>query len=67
MWRYTVITLLRSALKVKALRSELSPAQLKEVLTTQYERWWNIDVAYFKRKWQFLRYVRARPSRSTAL
>jgi hypothetical protein len=57
MWRYAVITLLRQALKAKALKSELSAPHLKVVLTTQYERWWNIDVAHFKTKWQFLRYA----------
>jgi Putative transposase/Transposase zinc-binding domain len=57
MWRYTVITLLRSALKINALKSDLRPSQLKTILTTQYERWWNLDVAHFKSKWQFLRYA----------
>jgi len=57
MWRWAVITLLRQALKARALQSELSEPRLKAVLTKQYERWWNIDVAYFKTKGQFLRYA----------
>jgi hypothetical protein len=57
MWRWAVITLLRRAVKARALTSELSPYQLEDTLTTQYERWWNIHVAHFKTKWQFLRYA----------
>lgn len=57
MWRYAVITLLRRALKANALKSDLSEARLKAVFTAQYERWWNIDVAHFRTKGQFLRYA----------
>lgn len=57
MWRYAVITLLRRALKARVLKSEFNSFQIKAVLTTQYERWWNIDVAHFKTKSQFLRYA----------
>jgi hypothetical protein len=57
MWRWAVITLLRQALKARVLQSELSAPRLKAVLTKQYERWWNIDVAHFKTKGQFLRYA----------
>lgn len=34
-----------------------SSKELTAVLTTQYERWWNIDIDRFKSKWQFLRYA----------
>ena len=57
MWRYAVITYLREALKARVLTSEWSSEELTAVLTTQYERWWNIDVDHFKSKWQFLRYA----------
>jgi Putative transposase/Transposase zinc-binding domain len=57
MWRYAVITFLRRALRMKSLTSELSAANLESILTTQYERWWSIDVAHFKTKFQFLRYA----------
>jgi hypothetical protein len=57
MWRYAVITFLREALRYNVLSSDCSPADLRRILTRQYERWWNIDVARFKSKWQFLRYV----------
>jgi len=57
MWRYAVITYLREAVKAKVLTSEWSSEELQAVLTTQYERWWNIDIDHFKSKWQFLRYA----------
>jgi hypothetical protein len=57
MWRYAVITYLREAQKAKSLTSEWSSEELTAVLTTQYERWWNIDIDRFKSKWQFLRYA----------
>jgi len=56
-WRYAVITYLREARKAKALSSKLSAEELKAVFTTQYERWWNIDIGHFESKWQFLRYA----------
>lgn len=55
MWRYAVITYLREALKANVLRSDMGAEDLKVVLTTQYERWWNIDIARFQSKSQFLR------------
>ena len=56
-WRYAVITYLREALKAKVLTSDLGAEELRAVLKTQYERWWNIDIDRFKSKWQFLRYA----------
>ena len=57
MWRYAVITYLREALSRALLRSDFTPEQLKSLLKTQYERWWNIDIARFHTKGHFLRYA----------
>jgi len=57
MWRFAVITFLREALRAKALTSDLSAEKLRTVLTTQYERWWSIDVDHFESKKHFLRYA----------
>lgn len=48
MWRLAVITFLREALRAKVLMSDLSADELRTVLTTQYERWWSIDVDRFE-------------------
>src|SRR5271157_2744329 len=56
---------LREALKAKVLRSELGAEELKRVLTTQYERWWNIKLTGLMSKQHFLgyagRYIRHPP------
>lgn len=57
MWRYAVISYLREALKAQVLTTDLRAEELKAILKTQYERWWNIDIDRFKSKWQFLRYA----------
>ena len=57
MWRYAVITLLREAARVGVLDTDLSRRALRELLTAQYERWWNIDIKRFKSKKQFLGYA----------
>ena len=57
LWRYAVITHLREALKAGVLISDCGTGNLKAELTTQYERWWNIDMARFQSKGQFLRYA----------
>ncbi len=57
MWKYAVTTYLRGALKAKLLTSDLGAQELRAVLTTQYERWWNIFVDRFQSKWHFLRYA----------
>ena len=56
MWRHVVITHLRAAVRAKALTSDLGDQKLKSVLTTQYERWWSIDIDHFASKEHFLRY-----------
>jgi hypothetical protein len=57
MWRYAVITYLRAALKKGLLASESSSDDLRAMLRTQYERWWNVYVDPIRSKWHFLRYV----------
>ena len=57
MWRFAVITFLREALLAKALTSNLSNAELRNMLRTQYERWWSIDIDHFASKEHFLRYA----------
>ena len=49
MWRYAVITLLREAARAGVLDSgHVSQRAAADLLTAQYERWWNIDVKRFK-------------------
>ena len=57
MWRYAVITYLRAALQKGVLASDTSPEELRSILKTQYERWWNVYVDPIRSKWHFLRYV----------
>jgi len=57
MWRYAVITYLRVALTRGALWSEIADEQVKALLRTQYERWWNIDISHFHSIAHFLRYA----------
>jgi hypothetical protein len=57
MWRYALITYLREALQAQVLKSKLSGRSLRLILQRQYERWWNIHVARFTSKAQFLRYA----------
>jgi hypothetical protein len=57
MWKFAVINYLRAALSAHVLQSELSERRLREILTEQYERWWNIHIARFASKDQFIRYA----------
>jgi hypothetical protein len=57
MWRYAVITYLGTALKKGLIASTLSTEDLRVLLETQYERWWNVYVDSIRSKWHFLRYV----------
>jgi len=57
MWKYAVITFLRQALFVQVLQSKLSDRRLTQILTQQYERWWNIHISRFASKYQFVRYA----------
>ena len=56
-WRYAVITYLRQATEARVLKADLSSEQLRVLLKTQYERWWNIDIGHFYSKTHFLRYA----------
>lgn len=57
MWRFALIHYLRWALRAKVLQSNLSDRRLEQILTQQYERWWNIHVVRFASKDQFIRYA----------
>ena len=57
MWRYAVITLLREALLAGVLKTDLPQVKLLALLTSQYERWWNINIARFRTKKHFLAYA----------
>jgi hypothetical protein len=41
----------------KALTSNLSDEELRTVLTSQYNRWWSIDIDHFESKKHFLLYA----------
>jgi hypothetical protein len=56
-WRYAVITYLREAIPAGLLKHDLTAERLRAVVTTQYERWWNIYVSRLHSKWHFLRYA----------
>jgi hypothetical protein len=64
-WRFAVITYLREALRRGLLRSDATASDIRRLLTTQYERWWNVDVQPCASKEHFLhyagRYVRRPP------
>ena len=57
MWRYAVITYLREAYRMGALKTDLTARQLAELLRRQYERWWNIHIQRFRSKQSFLGYA----------
>lgn len=56
-WRYALITYLREALKQGLLRSQGTQKEMQRLLTTQYERWWNVDVQRRMSKDHFLKYA----------
>ena len=57
MLRDAVITLLREAARVGVLDTDLPRRALRQMLTGQDERWWNIDVQRFRSKKQVLGYA----------
>ena len=57
MWRYAVITLLREAARAGVLDTDMARRALRQMLTAQYERWWNLDVKRFRSKKPFLGYA----------
>ena len=56
-WRYAVVTYLREALRRGLLQSDITAGAMRQMLTTQYERWWNVDVQPCASKEHFLRYA----------
>jgi hypothetical protein len=56
-WRFALMTYLRGAQKRGVLRSDVTPSDMKTLLTKQYERWWNVDVQTCTSKEHFLRYA----------
>ena len=64
-WRNSVVKLLRAALNIGSLRTELSADELKDMLAVQEARWWSVNIQSFRSKWHFLeyagRYVRRPP------
>jgi hypothetical protein len=57
MWRWTVITYLRQAMRKRLIHSKLSDSEMAKLLKTEYERWWKIDVEQRMTKAGFLRYA----------
>jgi hypothetical protein len=57
MWKYAIVAYRREALFKNVLATKTRTAELKALLTIQYERWWSIDVSHFRSKSQFLRYA----------
>ena len=56
-WRFALITYLREALKRGLLQSDVDARAMRAMLTTQYERWWNVDVQPCASKEHFIRYA----------
>ncbi len=56
-WRFALITYLREALRRGLLDSDLGLKDMRVLLTTQYERWWNVNVQPCASKEHFIRYA----------
>jgi len=56
-WRYAVIAYLRRALKAGVLSGVGSNQEIREQLTIQYERWWNVHIDHVNSKHQFIQYI----------
>lgn len=65
MWRYAVITYLRTARKAMVMNTTESPEALRSMFQSQYERWWNIHITRSQSKRHLLgyatRYIRRPP------
>lgn len=57
MWRFAVISYLRSTSEANLLASDLRRGEVRNLITRQYERWWNIDIDHLVSKHHFLRYA----------
>ncbi len=56
-WRKVVIALLRAALQVGRLRTELTTDQTGDLLTHLEKCWWSIKIQSFENKTHFLQYA----------
>ena len=56
-WRKAVISLLRAALQAGQLHTNMTVAQVTELLTEKERCWWSIRIQSFKSKEHFLRYA----------
>ncbi len=57
MWRYCVVTYLRTAIKMGIVPRQLNGQSLKRILTIQYEKPWNFYIEKFGSKYHFLKYA----------
>jgi hypothetical protein len=57
MWRYCVVTYLRTAIKMGIVPRQLDGSDLKGILTVQYEKPWSFYVDHFGSKYHFLKYA----------
>jgi hypothetical protein len=64
-WRRAIIRLLREALRLSQLRTDLNVNQVEELLNFQESRWWSVKIQSFASQQHFLeyagRYVRRPP------
>lgn len=56
-WRKAVIALLRAALRVGQLRTELTMDQMEDLLTHLEGCWWSVKIRSFTDKWHVLQYA----------
>jgi hypothetical protein len=56
-WRRAVIVLLRTALRARQLRTELTADQMEDLLTHLERCWWSVKIQSFPDKWHFLQYA----------
>ncbi len=56
-WRKAVIALLRAALRVGQLRTELAASQMEDLLSHLERCWWSIKIQSFEDKSHFLQYA----------
>jgi len=56
-WRAAVIVLLRTALRARQFRTELTADQMEDLLTHLERCWWSVKIQSFPDKWHFLQYA----------
>jgi hypothetical protein len=57
MWRYYIVTYLRTAVQMGIVPRRLNGSNLKGILTFQYEKPWNFYVERFSSKYLFIKYA----------